>query len=777
MNTTTGQTTGLFPVDTNHPLAANMDPLHELIVGSETTGIRVSFEGTPCSNMGIAWASQPSALAYYHPYVLSFHDGNNLEVRNPFLKGSQLCQTLGLKYGDRLSSRGYVDFDLPKPSNKAKFDPTVLRRDVLVATTGSSSVFILDFVPLEEQALSLAQTRLFEASLDLCQICPNEVPNNLVNEIRVMFAMHHFTLKHYPEAFQKFRESDVDPRFVISMFPGFMPSYVGWKTQKNRPMLDSSEAESNIREAVQSLVDYLQPRRRPPSAEEMAVLITLDPPTEDALMLQACIDTALMRSYVQLRKEIELTVLLQNPNYCVVADTETHLTENKQLLALVAFWKARGRHADALRLLHTIGVTGTANAENKPSLQTQPKVIAAVEEILTEEDGIPNIPWTLTEVRERYNRTDAIKTIPEKEKGKVLRQICGIIGTLHYLRSLNTTQDDQKVLFATYCGWILANIDPRFSLTIFVDSVTPQHHSDVVRLLAAVRDPGGVSSTKRTAEYLQIVMGKNPNKIDDPYLHDERVKALIELTMEERRPTDTQIPFSQKLLLAFLKSSTTYTAAKVIQWLSTGDYAKSFSKERAEVYRRLKLHRQAIEMYLKENNSTADAKAYASSVSAEDPTAFRVLLEYLLDPKGPTANQSGSTDRTREALDVINSCEGVDARSALPLLPENTKLSAIKDFLMSSLRASQSKTRTTEIYSNVLKTRLLQTRVEAAQVKSRYALIEGDTVCAYCKKKVRADTVFARYPNGVVVHQACVDDEHVCPQTFKDFRNGVETIQ
>ena len=375
-------------------------------------------------------------------------------------------------------------------------------------------------------------------------------------------------------------------------------------------------------------------------------------------------------------------------------------------------------------------MTGSATSEPADIADTA-KVINAVEEILTEEDGIPNIPWTQSEVRERYDRSDVIKEIPEKEKGKVLRQICGVIGTLHYLRSLNTQQDDQKLLFATYCGWILANIDPRFSLTIFVDSVTPQHHSDVVRLLAAVRDPGGVSATKRTAEYLQRVMGKYPNKIDDPYLHDERVKALIELTMEERRPSDTQIPFSQRQLLAFLKASTTYTAAKVIQWLSTGDYAKSFSKERAEVYRRLKLHRQAIEMYLKENNSTADAKAYASSVSAEDPTAFRILLEYLLDPKA----SGSSSDRSREALEVINSCEGVDARSALPLLPENTKLSAIKDFLMSSLRASQSKTRMTEIYSNVLKTRLQQSRVEAAQVKSRYALIEGDTVCTYCKRK------------------------------------------
>ena len=300
MNTTTGQTTGLFPIDTNSPMAANMDPLHELVVGSETTGIRVSFEGTPCSNTGMAWGSQPSAVAFFHPYILSIHDGNQLEVRNPFVKGqqSQLCQALGLKYGDRISTRGYVDLDLPKPSNKARFDPSVLRRDVFVVTTGNSSVFILDFVPLEQQVLALAHNRLFEAALDLCQTCPNEVPQALLNEIRVMFAMHNFQQKHYQEAFQKFRESDVDPRFVIALFPGYMPSYVTWKAQKAKPIDAGDLNESTIREAVQGLVDYLQPRRRPPTAEEMAVLITLEPPTEENLMVQACIDTALMRSYV-----------------------------------------------------------------------------------------------------------------------------------------------------------------------------------------------------------------------------------------------------------------------------------------------------------------------------------------------------------------------------------------------------------------------------------------------------------------------------------------------
>eukprot|EP00455_Lapot_gusevi_P017822 TRINITY_DN19635_c0_g1_i2.p1 TRINITY_DN19635_c0_g1~~TRINITY_DN19635_c0_g1_i2.p1 ORF type:complete len:254 (-),score=30.75 TRINITY_DN19635_c0_g1_i2:16-753(-) len=239
----------------------------------------------------------------------------------------------------------------------------------------------------------------------------------------------------------------------------------------------------------------------------------------------------------------------------------------------------------------------------------------------------------------------------------------------------------------------------------------------------------------------------------------------------DRQPNDTTVPMSQKKLQSFLATSQFCDPIMAVQWL-TGpkEYAKSFFRERALVYRRLKQHADAIGMYLNEVGSLDEAKQYATEVAHEDGDAFQVLLMNLMKP-----DPNGGV-RIREALDVIHHCDGVDARSALPMLPGDTPLAALKGFLSKSLRQSQSKHHSTEVLASVLKQRWQQSRAAAVRVKTRFATIDVDTVCAECNKKIRPDTVFARFPNGVVVHQACLENEHVCPHTHKDFRTGIETI-
>ena len=764
------ETTSLFPTGkSGTPAVCNLDPFPELVVGEDNTGVRVFLDGQPSAQCGIVWASLPSAMGFFHPYVLSIHDSSSIEVRNPFNlsgRGSQaLCQTISIKHVDKLSIRQVVDFDTPKPD--ARTDPNAFRKDIIVAVNASNSVFLLEMIPIREQALSLAAGKAFEASLDLCKLCPNEIPQLTLQSIKLNFGMHLFSKKEFVDAIKRFQEADADPKFVISLFPNFLPEYVQrqWKNPvKVKSGLETRELVDCLREALTALVTYLVGLRKPPEVELTSLPVT------DEGMSQVSIDTALVRCFVFLDKEGDLLKFLSGPNWCVIDDCEGFLKEKGQWVALVQLWKAKRNHDQALHLLFTLGACGTANptTELRPTLQGQP-VVNLIATML-KDGGLPKRGVMLTQA-EIERKLSKVVDGDDENYHKLLNQAIGIYTTIAYLQQLDCKKKLEKEYIESYCGWILANVDPIFALKIFLDSQSKHDDNDVVKLLLSLHEPGLVSATLRVSKYLELILGDSCNAYKDRDIHNDRARFLIELIQEERRPEDMRATESQTKLFQFLQKSEYYDQTQVVQWLQAQGYGKSFAKERAVLYHRMKAHAAAIDMYLNETNSMEDAKRYATMVSQDDEDAFKILLQHLLRPQDPKVPV-----RLKEALEVINTCEGVDAQSALPMLPENTSVAELADFLKNALRGVHSRRRSGEVYVNTLKSRLRQNQVAAVRAKSRYVVVDNDTLCAECSKKIRSDTVFARFPNGVIVHQACLEDEHVCPISHRDFRTGVETL-
>ncbi len=764
------ETTSLFPTGKSGvPAVCNLDPFPELVVGEDSTGVRVALDGSPSAQCGIVWASLPSAMGFFHPYILSIHDSSSIEVRNPFNlagRGSQaLCQTISIKHVDKLSIRQIVDFDAVKPD--ARTDPNAFRRDIIVAVNASNSVFLLEMIPLREQALSLAAGKAFEASLELCKLCPNEIPQPTLQSIKLNFGMHLFSKKDFPEAIRKFQEADADPKFVISLFPNFLPEFVQrqWKNPvKVKSGLETRELIECLKDALTALMTYLVTLRKPPEVE----LTTL--PSTDEGMTMVSIDTALVRCFVLLDKETELIKFMSAPNWCALEDTELFLREKGQWVALVQLWKAKRNHDQALHLLFTLGSCGTASAtsELRPALQGQ-QIVSVVANML-KDGGLPKRGVMLTQL-EIERKLLKIVDSDEDTFQKLFNQAIGIYTTIAYLQQLDCKKKLEKEFIESYCGWILANIDPIYSLKIFLDSQGKHDEHDVVKLLLSLHEPGLITATLRVSKYLEMVLGDSCNSVKDRELHNDRARFLIELIQEERRPEDMRVTESQTKLFQFLQKSEYYDQAQVVQWLQAQGFGKSFAKERAVLYQRMKAHAAAIDMYLNETGSMEDAKRYATTVSLEDEDAFKILLQHLLRP-----TDAKTPIRLKEALEVINTCEGVDAQSALPMLPDETSVADLADFLKNALRTVHCKRRSSEVYANGLKSCLRQSQVAAVRAKGRYVVVDNDTLCAECSKKIRSDTVFARFPNGVIVHQACLEDEHVCPITHKDFRTGVETL-
>ena len=154
------------------------------------------------------------------------------------------------------------------------------------------------------------------------------------------------------------------------------------------------------------------------------------------------------------------------------------------------------------------------------------------------------------------------------------------------------------------------------------------------------------------------------------------------------------------------------------------------------------------------------------------------------------------------ALDLMTKFSGcLDTPEALALLPSDLPLDKMKGFLKSVLRDTASKRRNgqvclcvsacvwergcwfyycldlilslnilspspslPQIVHHLVKSENRQLHEQMAKAQSDPIRIAADRNCDVCQKRL-GTTVFARYPNGIVVHLKCMKDRHVCPVT------------
>lgn len=153
------------------------------------------------------------------------------------------------------------------------------------------------------------------------------------------------------------------------------------------------------------------------------------------------------------------------------------------------------------------------------------------------------------------------------------------------------------------------------------------------------------------------------------------------------------------------------------------------------------------------------------ALTEEPQSAYDALVRVLLTPA------DGRAADVPAVLALLGAHpDKVDTSCALELLPGTMPLSALADWLQRSLRTLQQGERIAQIERNLRKTDSLAVRAQLGEARRQAVAIEPETPCAVCGKRI-GTTVFARYPNGVVVHFVCSDDNlHACPVTREDFR-------
>ena len=114
----------------------------------------------------------------------------------------------------------------------------------------------------------------------------------------------------------------------------------------------------------------------------------------------------------------------------------------------------------------------------------------------------------------------------------------------------------------------------------------------------------------------------------------------------------------------------------------------------------------------------------------------------------------------------------LDTAEALELLPGEWMIdeeeNSLFDFLYTIMSTNLHKRRNNKVARQISEMDLLDVEHKLVNRKNAFVVIQPETVCAQCEKKI-SDKVFAVFPNGIIIHATCgsaVDGKMtVCPVT------------
>jgi len=106
----------------------------------------------------------------------------------------------------------------------------------------------------------------------------------------------------------------------------------------------------------------------------------------------------------------------------------------------------------------------------------------------------------------------------------------------------------------------------------------------------------------------------------------------------------------------------------------------------------------------------------------------------------------------------------LDIPKVLELLPLNTQVTELYPVFQAVLRDNTSTRRNNQIIKNLLRSENLTIREQLIRLRSRFTKISEDRMCPVCNKRL-GSSVFALYPNGVVVHFICCKNKTIDPIT------------
>lgn len=664
----------------------------QLLLRMGRQGIFATFSGKKTGKK-LDWSAQPLSVGYRKPYAISLQE-EQIEVHN--CSDEQLVQVLK-------NTQGLLR----------------LADGPLLLGASNSIVFCLHSKAWDSQIGQLIKAQRIDEAISLFKMSvpastSNADKDRMMRDIQKAAGVVLFSNLKFSAALPFLKDSDVDVREIITLFPGYLPSGYRYKARHQLESLEWLITETLVKRTAAHSAPPERVKQYEQSAREMVLELFLfrrqkEGPVKarqgtEAYDTRLCLDTACVKFYVDMGSD-QLESFLKSPIPVILDDKDivAYLTDLDDLNALAVYYKAC--KDDFVRAL------------------------------------------------------DLWKELAQREDSKDL--------AIKQTVDLLATMSDLKTIWK-YASWVLAE-DVEAASGIFA-STQRKDQLPVEQVFGHLSSKGGAyrMAAIRYLEFVVFQLGSNEERY-----HTWLALAYLDIIIpllpqsyerDQARPEPGTEPGQlgqfRKALLRLMEHSKTINASNILLRIQE----TVLYDEQILCYTRLGRHEDALNILFLNLKSHNKATAYCAKFQDEaDSNLFLILLKVYLKRV-----KNGDLPRSVETL-LNDYPQYLKPDDVIPLLPPSIKIAQIRGYLESSLRHNQSKLRMGQVEKELRKADLMSKEIERGKITTRALNIESGTRCAVCKSPI-GDAMFVWFPNNVVCHFKCKKSDHICPVTGRDFR-------
>ncbi|KAI7829554.1 vacuolar sorting protein 39 domain 2-domain-containing protein [Gamsiella multidivaricata] len=583
----------------------------------------------------------------------------------------------------------------------------LLTQGKLLYIASTNEVWRLKPNTFPQQIEELVQKEEYQEAISLInQIDPvllDETVDTL-GRIKDLYAHHLFRTHHYEEALSLFLDLDVPAVEVIALYPAVISGHLPPKEIEAVSSPQSTDTEKTTET----------------SAKHTPPIIMSTKELEEAV---GCLIRFLADKRQKLQKSIQM---LQQSNESFSynrRDQEDEVQEKLHTLEIVDTALLKSYMMTNERLVGSLlRVSNHCNLEETESLLLKHKKYKELVDFYRGKG----------QHRKALELLKSVHTVPGDMRG--------VLPTVNYLQRLGADHLDLILEFGT---WILES-EPEVAMKIFIDDEPEVDTLPRYKVIPYLQK----QSLDLCIMYLEHVIHELGDQTSD--FHNKLITSYLAQIQRDSSVAGKEgaLERTRAKLLQFLDESKFYKAELILSRLPVdGCY-----EERAILLSRIGQHDQALNIYVHKLKNFQAAEEYCIKYyDSNDPSrnVFLMLLKVYLKPP------NREKPMLEPALDILTRHgTRIDPAAVLELLPASTRIDQLFKFFEKSIRESNKTKHMDMVVKNLLKAERLQTQEQLTFYRSRRVKITEDRMCPKCNKRI-GNSVFAVFPDGVVVHYSC----------------------
>ena len=335
----------------------------------------------------------------------------------------------------------------------------------------------------------------------------------------------------------------------------------------------------------------------------------------------------------------------------------------------------------------------------------------------------------------------------------------------------------------------LISIDNFIKILDDIDKANPNMNKkeSFLKLLCEDAKYSHFSNDKYQTSYIELLL----NKLFDEYKKespppDEDNKNIINKYEDLKKLFTKFNKYNKSHILALIEDSWMYD---LILYL----------------YSELHKYPEAIQKYIElvksENKTFNDIRLYCQDNYKNDPDIFKkyfITLKNNYDDKEQESKKKifkaemlkilelfikgelldEETKKNKNKLELLNVLNPKDILGMIPddwklnePLDKNDKSKTLYNLLRFYLKEYAVINNNYKRLENLAKMDLMYKQMKLYELRDKHVLLDINTSCYLCNKKIQNNTVFLVYPNGHIYHSGCSPDLHIEIKTGRNFEN------